>query len=387
MQKQVIRQSCIRGIVGNDFEIEDIYSITQSFLIWLSRTHTIQKIAVGMDGRLHSAALYDQVAQAVVDAGYQVYFVGICPTPVLVHALYDLPVQAGIMITGSGSDKIYNGLKLYVDQKPVEGTALEEIYTISLLGRMPAVANKGKIIPCPIIDQYLSKLWQEFAHLSEYDFTIVIDVGHGVTGFILQKLIMLMGWTSVVLLHADNNGLFPAHIPDPADYKNLEILKKYLYDFPQAFGVSFDGDGDRLSIVDEKGVIVSCERLIAIFARDILVKNSTGTIAHNVIDSVWLDYVIQINHGKVVTFKDDRQPFFSSSYQSSVIYAGQRHGKFYFYDRHPGYPDAIYSFLRLLDILVQQRSTIHDILVKLPKKITGVGSISRQDIVEQNYQE
>jgi len=384
MQKHIVRKSNIRGMVGIDFEVDELYVFTQAFLIWLERTTVLQKVAVGMDGRLHSSAIYHKVAQAIVDAGHQVYFVGVCPTPVLVHSLYALPVQAGIMITGSGSNELYNGLKLYVDKKPVEGLALQEIYAISAELKKLDAGTKGKIVPCPIVEQYLESIWQEFAHLSQYDFSMVLDVGSGVTGAILQKLIQKMGWKQVVMLHEQIDGSFPFHVPDPADYKNLELLKQQMSSYKNSFGIAFDGDGDRLAVVDEKMIIISPERMIVIFARNILAKHAHGKIAHDIVDSAWLDYALDHAQGKVIAVKDDQQPFFSLVEASQALCAGQRHGKFYFKDRHHGYPDAIYAFLRLLDILVQERCMVHDLLVKLPKQI--VGYMPQTSTVEQNYQ-
>lgn len=384
MQKHIVRKSNIRGMVGIDFEIAELYRLTQAFLVWLERTTILHKVAVGMDGRLHSSAMYHQIAQAIVDAGHQVYFVGICPTPILIHSLYALPVQAGIMITGSGSSGLYNGLKLYVDKKLIEGSALQEIYAMSLDMQLRNALVKGKIVPCPIVEQYLQSIWQEFAHLSQYDFSVVLDVGSGVTGFILQKLIHKMGWKQVILLHEQVDGTFPFRGPDPVDYKNLDLLKQSISEYQNSFGIAFDGDGDRLTVIDEKMIVVSSERMLAIFARAILAKHEHAKIAHDIVDSAWLDYVLDHAQGVVVTVKDEEQPFFSMIDSLHVVCAGQRHGKFYFKDRHPGYPDAIYTFLRLLDILVQERCMVHDLLVNLPKQI--VGHMPPTNSVEQNYQ-
>lgn len=370
MQKHIVRQSDIYGVVGVDFKIDEISLITQAFLTWLQQKTTVQRVVVGMDGRLTSPALYQQVTQAIIAAGYQVYFVGVCPTPVFTNALYHLSAQAGIMITGSASGPEYNGLKLYMGTQPVEGACLQEIYNLTEIQKtMMTAVVPGKIIPCPTVDQYIDSLWQEFAHLSQYQFSMVIDTGNGTMGPLLTKFVRKMGWKQVLIVHEEIDGSFPHHLPEPYDVQNLEHLKIELKMKDTAFGVAFDGDGDRLAVIDEKGLVVSSQRMIAVFGRHILARHKQSIIIHDIFESAWLDYVLYQAHGKVVSLKDHQQLLSTLVMNQKPVFVGQQYGRYFFYDRHAGYPDGLYALLRLLDILVQQRCSVHDLIVQLPRQI------------------
>lgn len=369
MQKHIVRQSDFYGIVGADFQLEDVSWIVQAFLIWLQQKTTVQRVVVGMDGRLTSPAIYQQAAQAITAAGYQVYFVGICPISVLSHSLRHLSAQAGIMITASARGPEYNGLKLYIGSRLVEGPCLQEIYDLAIIHSSIVAHTPGKIVPCPIVDQYLDSLWQEFAHLSEYQFSIVLDAGHGTMGPVLNKIIRKMGWKSVSVICAEIDGSFPQHLPEPCDEKNLEHLKIELKILDRALGIAFDGDGDRLAVIDEKGITVSPQRMIALLGRNILVRSGQKSVIHDVVDSAWLDYALYQCHGKIITIKDRKQLLSSLIATHKPVFVGQETGRYFFFDRHAGYPDALYALLRLLDILAQQRCGVHDLIMQLPRQV------------------
>lgn len=371
MQNHIFRRSDIRGIVGIDLSIQDTYRLTQAAVSWFAqKCLNLQRIAVAFDGRLHGQEMYEQVAQAIVDAGYQVYFLGVCPTPVFVYGLYQLPVQAGIMITGSGTASEFNGFKLYAHQNLVQGDDLQDVYQHFQTNKSLLCPIQGKIIPCPIMEQYIDGVWHEFAHLSQYDFSMVIDCGNGATGPIMKTLIHKMGWIKVQVICDSVDGSFPMHDPEPFDQKNMMLLQSEIKKNTKSFGVAFDGDGDRMLMCDFDGTIVLGDQLLAIFARDILSKHAHRSVVHDMSNLLGLEHVITQVHGKSVFVDSQVHSISMMMKEQHAILAGQLHGRFFFKDRHVGYADGIYAFLRLLDILVKERKSFHDLVISLPSMIS-----------------
>lgn len=370
MQNHIFKVSDIRGIVPAELGMQDSYDIAQAAVTWFSsQSASLQRVAVAFDGRLHGQEMYQKVAQAIVDAGYQVYFLGICPTPVFVYGLHQLPVQAGIMITASGSSAQYNGFKFFLHKNLVQGSDILQMYEILQKREFVALGHQGKIIPCPIIDQYVDILWQEFAHLSQYDFSVLVDCGNGTTGPVIKKLIQRMGWKQVQLLCDQVDGHFPVHIPDPYDAQNMSYLKSELKKTKKLFGIAFDGDGDRMLAMDGHGHMVLGDRLAAIFAQDILTKYAHRVVVSD-IESEKLKAFIEQSHGKNLIVTHCLKILSDAVTQHQAIFAAQIHGRFFFKDRHAGcYSDGIYSMLRLFDLLVKHRTTFAHMLQKIDEQM------------------
>ncbi|MBP7854415.1 hypothetical protein KAZ82_00595 [Candidatus Babeliales bacterium] len=370
MQKHIFRQSDIRGIIGIELMMHEIYPLMQAILLEL-RIHdnAMQRIAVGLDGRVHGQEIYQRVAQAIIEAGYQVDFLGICPTPVFEYALHQLPVQAGIMITASASPAEYNGFKIYLHKQLVQADVLQSIYQHYQSG---LVANSvisnchiGKIVPCPIINQYIDALWKEFAHLSEYDFSVVIDCGHGTTGPIIKNLIEKMHWQQVITICDVIDGAFPIHNPEPFDINNMKMLQSAIISNKKSFGVSFDGDGDRMIVFDQFGNMILGDVLSSLFLNNIFQKYAQKSLVcdQQVVQGLRLNTVLHQNQIGIARDQSAILKIFSQ--QKNVIFGSQMHGRFFFKDRHAGYADGIYAFLRLLDILIKERKSLDELLTDL----------------------
>lgn len=368
MQKDLISQSSISGTCSNHI---------QAFLRWAqSRDIVLQKIIVAVDGQPATIAMYDQVAQAIVDAGLQVLFVGPCVHFVFLYSLHVSAVRAGIMITTSGQDGS-SKVSFYLDAYPLTNQDLQEIYQLRLQQPSIVSATIGKIVSYPIMDQYLESLWAEFSYLSQYQFTFAIDASSNSMKLLLQKLIAKMNWKEVLIVSDQD-------INQQTSDDSLQDLQNMVGKNNGLFGVKFYQNGERITIIDEKNIIISPDRLIALFAQSILMRRPHAVIMHDLEDSVWLDYALQLYQGRVVTVKKSDQPLQRTMLAHDVVFAGNGIGKLYFKDKHYGYPDGLYSLLRLLDILVQERSTIHNLLVKLPKKIVGVDASLRRDHQREN---
>jgi phosphomannomutase len=363
MQNHIFRKFDIRGVIGIDLTMQDIQRLAQTIVAWFEKQEiSLQRIAVGLDGRVHGPEISQVVQKAIVDAGYQVYFLGMCPTPMFEYGLHQLPVQAGIMITASGSAAEFNGFKLYLHSTLVKNEQLQEIAQNFEQGTIKNSDRFGKIIPCPISDQYLDALWQEFAHLSQYDFSIMIDCSHATTGPVMKKLVEKMGWKQVSLMYDLVDGAFPIHDPEPADSKNLASLQKAIKKQKKLFGVMFDGDGDRLAICNNDGTVVRNDHLFAIFAQDMMSRYKKRTMLCEALTFDYLSTLCMQTETKIVPVGPQYADMLDAIAKHQAILASQTHGRFFFKDRHAGFADGIYAFLRLLDILVRERKNLHELL-------------------------
>lgn len=368
MQKHIFNKYDIRGIVGTELIIEQVEQLTHAIVSFYKKQYpSLTRIAVAMDGRIHSQEIYQKVSGAIVARGLQVSFLGVCPTPVFVFGLYHLPVQAGIMITGSHHTADYNGFKLYLDKKSVWGDQIEEIYQLFKQNSFEPSLVVGKIVPSPILDQYLESIWQEFAHLSQYDFSMIIDCSHGVVGPILNKLIQRMKWKRVQCINDGVNGLFPAHEPDPSDIVNMQQLHQALLQHHKSFGIGFDGDAGRMIAMEDNGSLILGDRLLALFAQDLLRHNKNVTVVYDIKSSMLVREVVEQQGGIAITSSVGAPLVKDAMEKNHALLGGEMNGYYFFKDRHPGYDDGIYAMFRLLDILVRERKSLHELLQDLPE--------------------
>lgn len=371
MQKQIFRKYDIRGVVGVSFLIPEVYKLSQAIVSYFkSENKKIKRIVVAMDGRVHSQAIYEQVSRAITDSGLDIYFLGVCPTPVLLHALHNLPVDAGIMITASHNTQEYNGLKLYNNKKSLFGDAISAIWELYNQGAKIESLAIGKIIPCPIIDQYVDVLYQRFPYLAQYDFKMIIDCGNGTVGPVLKKLIEKMDWKNIRLLHAEVDGTFPNHEADPTVKENMKQLIAELQKNPEYFGVGFDGDGDRMIGLTSNGEVILGDVMLSLFAQDMLQEHPDEKIivVYDVKSSSIVAEVVALGKGQAIISQTGCSFIQKKMDETGALLGGEVSGHYFFRDRHQGYDDALYSMLRLFDVIIKQRKSVYELLDRLPLK-------------------
>ena len=372
MQKQIFRKYDIRGVVGSSLLISEAYRLAQAIVVYfLKHNKDAKRVVIGMDVRIHSEAIYQEVAKAVVEAGLDIYFLGVCPTPLLLYVLHNLPVDAGIMITASHNTKEYNGFKLYNKKKSLYDEDIAAVYQLYVDKQsLPKVAVPGKIVPCPIIDQYVDVLYQHFPHLSQYDFKMIIDCGNGTVGYVLRKLIQKMEWKHIYLLHEEADGTFPNHEADPTVKENMMQLIDELQKHSGYFGVGFDGDGDRMIGVTSEGEMIFGDVMLALFAQDMLQdhKEDNISIVYDVKSSSLVQDVITAGNGTGLVSQTGCSFVQKKMDESGALLGGELSGHYFFRDRHEGYDDALYAMLRLFAILARRRLTMDELLAEVPRK-------------------
>ncbi len=372
MQDTIFREYDIRGVVGAELSVERAYDLARAIAFYLvEKNPAITTIALGMDGRIHSPALKEQVCKGLLDSGLSVTFLGVCPSPALYFALHTLPVQAGIMITASHNPKEYNGLKICLGTDSVSGkeiTAIKELFKAGV--QRSHTGKKGVYQEYPIIEPYVSMLVEKFPHLYGMQIPAVIDCGNGVAGTVFPELIRRMNWRNVQLLYAEVDGTYPHHTADPTVEKNMADVKKVLATTHAVVGLGLDGDADRMAAMTKEGELVVGDRLLALFAQYIAADHSGAAVVFDVNASNALVQTL-----KKIGLRGCMSPVgfpIVKAYakKENALLAGELSCHFLFKDRYFGYDDGIYSALRLFEILVATGKTLTELLSTMPKLVS-----------------
>jgi phosphomannomutase len=347
IEPTILRAYDIRGTFGKTLSRDVAVIIGKQFGAWLS-LHDKSTVAIGYDGRLSSPILRDGLIEGILSKGIDVTDVGLGPTPMLYFAVQQLNLDAGIMITGSHNPPDDNGFKITLSDRPFFGNDIqrlndEELSTVKIKspGRVSSVCVKAAYI-----HQLLANIkW------GEVGLRIGIDCGNGATGEIIEILIKkLPPHIHVQLLFSKIDGTFPNHHPDPTDPHNLEDLIKRVNAEKLDLGLAFDGDGDRLGLIDRQGRIIWGDQLTLFFAMAILKTNPGATILADVKTSQLVFDSIEAGGGQALMVPTGHSFFKSIMPKTGAIFGGEMSGHFFFKDRYYGYDDGIYAAIRILEL-------------------------------------
>lgn len=358
----IFREYDIRGIVGKELHEEDARAIAKAFGTYVQR-HGKKTLAVGRDVRLTSDHFGEIVIDGLASTGIHVLDIGVVPTPLLYFSLFNLPVEGGIMITASHNPAEYNGFKLCLETASVYGEEIQKIRGMVESGDF--VSGKGSILQIPdIIDRYL-KYVTERVHLKR-PVRVAIDSGNATGALVAPQLLKALGCAPVEL-YCEPDGRFPNHHPDPTDPKNLKDLIATVRKEKLEAGLAFDGDSDRLGVVDDHGTILWGDQLLMIFARDILKRRPGGTVIFEVKCSKTLDEDIRKNGGNPIMWKAGHSLIKRKMKETGAVLAGEMSGHLFFADEYFGYDDALYAAARILRILAESDQPLSTFLSNVPK--------------------
>lgn len=359
MQKQLFRQYDIRGKIGTEITIDDFYNLTHAILAFFKQ-QGCSSIVVGMDGRIHSSAIFTQISAACKIAGIDIYFLGVCSTPITVFAHYNLPVQACLMITASHNPADYNGLKIYYEKVAIEGEKLQQIYELFVKKVIVQGEKEGQFFDAAyLIDQYVDSLVAEFAHLKNFNAPVYIDCGNGTGGPILIRLLEKMGWSNKYLLFEKVDGTYPNHVADPTDIENVQELIAAVQNDPGSFGIGLDGDCDRVAVISRDRKLLAADQLLTLFASSMQAKIIVADIKSS--------SVLQHAHAQVVLAKTGCANIKTVMVEHGALLGGELSGHFFFKDRHAGYDDGIYGMLRFFEILMTKNISCDELCLSLPQ--------------------
>jgi phosphomannomutase len=363
----ILREYDIRGVVGESLKVEDVRSIGRAFgsiVVDQMGSELAPTVAVGYDGRLSSVKFSDAMCSGLESAGIGVVNVGCGPTPMLYYATHELSSDAGVMITGSHNPANYNGIKLVLAGKPFFGADIQR------LGKRVEIGDfkdgLGSTKKHNLEAKYIRRLLQDFS--GEKELRIAWDPGNGSSGEIVTELIKSLPGEHF-LINDKIDGNFPAHHPDPTIESNLVQLKDLVIKNSCDLGIGFDGDGDRIGLIDSNGRVLWGDQILILLARDVLKNNPGETIIADVkASTVFFDEIIKAG-GKPVMWAAGHSLIKSKMLELNAPLAGEMSGHIFFADKYFGYDDAIYAAIRLLTILSNSDQTLTEMHDKLPKTL------------------
>ena len=361
----VLREYDIRGIVGKTLKPEDAFAIGRCFGSVVVRAGGA-RVAVGYDGRLHSPELEAQLVAGLRACGLEVVRIGLCATPMLYFAAYDQQADGAAMVTGSHNPPDYNGFKMMIGKKPFYGAAIQEI------GRMAA---EGDVVPekagtdrsVDISARYADRVLQDWDG-GDRQLKVVWDPGNGSAGPIVKALAARLPGTHFVI-NGDVDGTFPNHHPDPTVAKNLEQIIAEVAREKADLGIAFDGDGDRIGVVDDEGHVLFGDQLLIVLARDVLKAKPGGTIIADVKASQVLFDEIAKAGGNPLMWKTGHSLIKAKMAETGSPLAGEMSGHIFFADKWYGFDDAPYSAVRLLGIVARMAGKLSEVRAALPQVI------------------
>jgi phosphomannomutase len=343
----ILREYDIRGIVGETLGEADARAIGRAFATMLAERGG-RRVAIGYDGRLSSPALEAALVGGLTASGCDVVRIGLGPTPMLYFAAFTLDVDAGIMITGSHNPADYNGFKMMVLKKPFFGPDIQRLGEVAAAGDFATGA--GAVAEHRVFDAYVERLLRDYD--GKRPLKIAWDAGNGATGAALVSLTARLPGEHI-LLNEIIDGTFPAHHPDPTEPKNLVQLQAAVAEHRCDLGIAFDGDGDRIGVVDGQGRILWGDQLMVLLAEDILKAKPGATIIADVKASQVLFDEIARMGGTPLMWRTGHSLIKTKMAETGAPLAGEMSGHIFFADRYYGYDDALYAAVRLLDILAR----------------------------------
>ncbi|NTW61031.1 MAG: phosphomannomutase/phosphoglucomutase, partial [Nitrospirae bacterium] len=335
----------------------------------------VPSVTIGYDARLSSPRLRDALGRGLTASGLNVIDIGLCPTPALYFSLHHLNPGAGIMITGSHNPSEFNGFKLCVGKDTIYGEEIQKVGKIvaSLAGSKDSWSGgRGAITDHPIIPDYAGHLKGLFRAFLDVPLKVVLDSGNGTAGLIAPEVIRSMG-CEVIELYSEPDGRFPNHHPDPTIPKNLETLISTVKSSGADLGIAFDGDSDRIGVVDEKGAVLWGDQLMVLFSRDILRERPGATFVSEVKCSQTMYDDIRTHGGTAIMWKTGHSLIKAKMKESGAALAGEMSGHIFFADRYFGYDDAIYAACRVVELLKKTRTEkktrepLSSLIADLPK--------------------
>ncbi len=357
----ILRAYDLRGVFGKTLHSADAHALGRGFAARLQEQGG-RRVAVGYDGRLSSPALEEALCQGLADGGMTVVRIGRGPTPMLYFATHTLDVAGGVMVTGSHNPPDHNGFKLVLDKKPFFGDDIAALGARCAAGIAPAA--RGTVETQSIFEAYVTRLLADFR--PGRDLRVAWDAGNGATGEVMAALAARLPGRHF-LLNETIDGHFPVHHPDPTVPENLIQLQERVTAEGCDVGIAFDGDGDRLGVVDEDGEIIWGDQMMLYFAREILAEQPGATIIADIKASqVLCDGIAQAG-GRPLMWKTGHSMIKHKMAVEKAPFAGEMSAHLFFADRYYGFDDGLYAALRLLNRLGEGPQSLGAFRQSLPE--------------------
>lgn len=362
MNQNIFREYDIRGIVGQHLTKETVATLGRAIGTFFNQNGA-KRIAIGYDARMSSPGFCELLTAGFNASGCDVVLVGMVPTPVLYHAVYTKPVDGGVMITGSHNPPDHNGFKICLGKATLFGSQIQEIKEIALSGMFSE--GEGTVETIEVLPDYERDIISR-VQLGPRKLKAVVDAGNGMGGVTGVPVYKALG-VELIELFTEPDSNFPNHHPDPTVTENLEDTIREVHNSGADIGIAFDGDGDRIGVVDETGRIIWGDELMVLLSRSILAENPGATIIAEVKCSQNLFDDIAANGGIPLMWKAGHSLIKAKMKETNAALAGEMSGHIFFADRFYGFDDATYAGARVLEILSKTDKKLSELLGDLPE--------------------
>ncbi|MCM2354165.1 MAG: phosphomannomutase/phosphoglucomutase [Pseudobdellovibrio sp.] len=360
----IFREYDIRGVYNKQFDDEFAYYLGKAFCSFVHKKTGKKnfRLSLGHDARTSSTPLIENLKKGFVESGAEVYMLGMVTSPISYFSTFALDLDGGIMVTGSHNPPEYNGFKISFGKTTIHGAEIQQLYKI-ISENDYVTAPGGSAKQYDIFPEYLERYKKEFGQLKPIK--VVLDCGNGAGGVIVKRLFETVGLTPEILFEKPD-GTFPNHHPDPTVEENLVDLAKKVKETGAVVGIGFDGDADRIGIVDHTGKMIYGDELMTIYARSVLATKKGEKIVGDVKCSDRMYNDIAKHGGVPVLWKTGHSLVKEKVKSEKAPFGGEMSGHVFFADRNYGYDDAPYAGLRLCEILSQTGKNIPQLLEGLP---------------------
>jgi phosphomannomutase/phosphoglucomutase len=361
MNPTIFREYDIRGVVDKDLTRETVRELARGAGSYFAR-RGIKRITVGRDCRPSSDPFFEALLEGLLGSGMEVIDVGVCPTPLLYFSIVHFEQDGGVMITGSHNPPEFNGFKVCVGKDAIYGREIQRVREI--IEKRDYVQGKGTLTQHDIIQDYHHYLVSNIR--LNRKIKVVVDAGNGTGGVVGVPIMRELG-CQVKALYCEMDGRFPHHHPDPTVEKNLQDLIAMVQKTKADLGIGYDGDADRIGVIDEEGRIIWGDKLMIIFARAIIEEHGGGTFIGEVKCSQTLYDEIERLGGRAIMWKTGHSLIKDKMKKEKALLAGEMSGHMFFADRYFGFDDAIYASCRLLEILGTSGKKVSELLEGIPQ--------------------
>jgi phosphomannomutase/phosphoglucomutase len=363
LSRNIFREYDIRGVTSKDLTPDVARLVARAYASFLKAAGVSGEIAVGRDNRPSGTELHREFVAGLLESGLDVVDIGIVPTPLAYWAQHNLGVAGGIQITGSHNPPEFNGFKLGIGNRSIYGQDIQKLYEIAVARDFPE--GKGALRSEEVIDRYVEDVGQRIGRISKA-VNCVIDCGNGAGAVLAKKLFDRIGVPAHILF-GESDGTFPNHHPDPTVPANLTDLIAAVKERRAEVGIAFDGDADRIGVVDEDGTIIWGDHILIIYARDVLARTGKGQpIIFDVKCSQALPEEVEKAGGKPLMWKTGHSLIEEKMHETHAPIAGEMSGHMFFQEGWYGFDDAMYGAARLLRIIADSGKSVREMMADVP---------------------
>jgi phosphomannomutase / phosphoglucomutase len=363
MNENIFREYDIRGIVGEQLSDETVETLSRAIASFFA-SHNARRIAVGYDARNSSPGFCETLTRGFDACDIDVIQIGMVPTPVLYYTVFTKSVDGGVMITGSHNPPDHNGFKICLGKQTLFGSQIQEIRQIALSECGPISAASGKVEYLDVLADYITDITSGIK-MGPRKLKAIVDAGNGMGGVTGVPVFEKLG-VDLVKLYTEPDSRFPNHHPDPTVTENLLDTIEAVTAYDADIGIAFDGDGDRIGVIDETGRIIWGDELMVLLSRSILADKPGSTIIAEVKCSQRLFDDIEAHGGTAIMWKAGHSLIKSKMKETGAALAGEMSGHIFFADRFYGFDDATYAGARVLEILSNTDKKLSELLADLP---------------------